>query len=198
MKASLCGALTRMRLFCFPHASSQGPGNHRMGFQMAATHRRVNPGQTALGALLGVFLASTTTAEASAWKDSACSSTAPSKACCKTRATANCCCTAVPAAPRRSRTDAIARWFDGSSRAASLVVDRGSQGSACECNSDRSDLPDSNRRRRADDPRPALEQARYAGTSARIMPWVPGSPAQGESVRTPRWPLYLRVSHLVI
>jgi hypothetical protein len=198
MKASLCDALTRTRLFCFPRAFAQGPEDRRKGFQMAGTHRHVSPGRTALAALLGVFLASITTAEASVWKDSPCASTAPSKACCKTRATANCCCTAVPASPRGLRADALARRFDGPSRGVRLTVNRDSQGSACECNSDRSDLPDSNRRRRADDPRPALEQARYVGTSAWIMPRVPGSPAQDESVRTSRWPLYLRISHLVI
>jgi hypothetical protein len=165
---------------------------------MSGARRLASPWWMALAALVGVFLAETATAEASVGKDLPCSSVAPSKACCKTRATANCCCTAVPTAARRSRTDALARRFDEPSRTVSLAIDHGSHGSACKCNSDRSDLPDSNRRGRGDDLRPALEQARYAGPWVRMMLRVPESPAQGESVQSTRWPLYLRISHLVI
>jgi hypothetical protein len=198
MVASPCEAIARTRLFRFLHASAQGPGNYPKGFQMSGARRLASPWWMALTALLGLFQAETATAEASVWKDPACSSVAPSKACCKTRATANCCCKAVPIAAQRSRTDALARRFDEPSRAVSPAIDHESHGSACKCNSDWSDLPDSTRRRRADDPRPALQQARYADPWVRMALRVPGSPAQGESVQSTRWPLYLRISHLMI
>jgi hypothetical protein len=161
---------------------------------MIGRHRLASLCGMALAALLGVFLGSSTRAEAGVAKDRPCSSLSPAMACCTARATAACCCTTESAAAYPSGADALARGLETPSPA----TERGSRGTACECDSDPADPLGSARRRRAADSRPALEPARDEAAPARSLRHVPESPAPVGWRRPPRWPLYLRVSHLLI